>query len=97
MKKKKGDRHFTEEGRGAEITVHLVLQAKAQLSENKFNGRNDQAVAFGEDLHPHEVFSGTLLGPDGSTKFMGDRETSVLTKKPDAAPKKESEVTSSLR
>ena len=35
---KKDHRHFTEEGRGAEITVDLVLQARAQLSENKVNG-----------------------------------------------------------
>ena len=26
--KKKGDRHFTDDGRGAEITVDLVLQGK---------------------------------------------------------------------
>ena len=30
---KKRDRHFIEEGRGAEITVDLALQARARPSE----------------------------------------------------------------
>ena len=30
-----GDRHFTEEGRVAEITFDLVPQARAKMSENK--------------------------------------------------------------
>ena len=42
--KKKGDRHFTDDGRGAEITVDLVLLAKAQMSKNKFNGQEDAVV-----------------------------------------------------
>ena len=33
--KKKGDRHFTDGGRGAEITVDLVLQARVKMCENK--------------------------------------------------------------
>ena len=43
--KKKGDGHFTDEGRGAEITVDLVLQAKAKMSENKVNGPGDAVVS----------------------------------------------------
>ena len=35
---KKGDGHFTEDGRGAEIAVDLVLQARAKMSDNKVNG-----------------------------------------------------------
>ena len=45
--KKKGDRQFTEDGRGAEITIDLVLlvlQAKAKMSEIEVNGFED-AVA----------------------------------------------------
>ena len=33
-----GDGHFTEQGRVAEITVDLVLQARAKMSENEVNG-----------------------------------------------------------
>ena len=36
--KEKGDRNITEDGRGAEITMDLVLQARAKMSENKVNG-----------------------------------------------------------
>ena len=36
--KKKGNQQFTEEGRNAEITADLVLQARAKLSDNKVNG-----------------------------------------------------------
>ena len=31
---KKGNQQFTEEGRKAEITLDLVLQARAKLSDN---------------------------------------------------------------
>ena len=41
---KKGDRRFTDDGRGAEITVDLVLQARAEMSENKVNGPEDAVV-----------------------------------------------------
>ena len=42
--RKKGDRHFSEDGRGADITNDLLLQARAKMSENKVNGPGD-AVA----------------------------------------------------
>ena len=42
---KEGDRHFTDDGRGAEITVVLVLQARAKMSENKVNGPEDAFVS----------------------------------------------------
>ena len=44
-KKWKGDRHFTDDGRGAEITVVLVLQARAKMSENKVNGPEGAVVS----------------------------------------------------
>ena len=43
--KKKGNQHFTEEGRNAEITVDLVLQARAKLSDDKVNGPEDAIVS----------------------------------------------------
>ena len=39
--KEKGNQQFTEDGRNAEITVDLVLQARAKLSDNKVNGPED--------------------------------------------------------
>ena len=35
---KKGDQHFTDDGRRAEITIDLVLQARAKMSEIEVNG-----------------------------------------------------------
>ena len=43
--KKKGDLQFAEDGRSAEITVDLVLQAGAKLSDNKVNGPEDATVS----------------------------------------------------
>ena len=43
--KKKGEQQFTEEGRTAEITVDLVLQARAKMSDNKVNGPEDAIVS----------------------------------------------------
>ena len=43
--KKKGNQQFTEEGRSAELTVDLVLQARAKLSDNKVNGPEDAIVS----------------------------------------------------
>ena len=41
----KGNQQFTEDGRNAEITVDLVLQARAKLSENKVNEPEDAIVS----------------------------------------------------
>ena len=38
---KKGNLQFTEDGRNAEITVDLVLQARARMCDNKVNGPED--------------------------------------------------------
>ena len=43
--KKKRDLQFAEDGRSAEITVDLVLQAGAKLSDNKVNGPEDATVS----------------------------------------------------
>ena len=42
---KEGNQQFTEEGRNAEITVDLVLQARAKLSKNEVNGPEDAIVS----------------------------------------------------
>ena len=42
--KKKGNQQSTEDGRSAEITVDLVLQGRAKLSDNKVNGPEDAIV-----------------------------------------------------
>ena len=43
--KKKGEQQFTKEGRSAEITVDLMLQARAKMSNNKVNGPEDAIVS----------------------------------------------------
>ena len=62
--KEDGDRHFTDQGRVAEITIDSVLQASAKMSENKVKRartchrlRNDQTVATRENLRSHKMFS----------------------------------------
>ena len=62
----KGDQQFTVDGRNAEITVDLVLQTRAKMSENKVNGPDDavlddQAFAVGEDLHNYGVLPRTFF------------------------------------
>ena len=58
-----GNQQFTEDGRNAEITVDLVLQTRAKLSENKVNGPEDAIVSemIKRLPHYHEVFPGTFL------------------------------------
>ena len=45
MKYNEEDRHFTEEGRVAEITIDMVLLAGAKVSQNKVNGPEDAMVS----------------------------------------------------
>ena len=92
--KKKGDRHFTDDGRGAGITVDLVLLAKAQMWENKVNGPEDAVVTemikqllVEKIFICYEVFSGTLMGQmDAPSSWKIVRLVSL--RKPDAEPKK---------
>ena len=86
-KYKKTELNFTEEGRTAEITLDLVLQAGAKMSDNKVNGPQEAIVSdmikqlpLEKDLHHYEVFSRTLLGSDGISKFVKDCETGLLEK-----------------
>ena len=43
--KTKGDEHLTQQGSVAEISVDLVLQAKALLSDNQADGPEDSVVS----------------------------------------------------
>ena len=73
-----GDQQFTVEGRGAEITVDLVLQARAKMSDYKVSGPEDTVVrdcVFGEDLHNYEMFPGPLDWSDGCSQLMEDCDT----------------------
>ena len=83
--KKNGNQQFTEQGRNAEFTVDLVLQAGAKSSGNKVIGPEDVIVsemikkaAHGENLHHCEVLSRTIHGPDGISKLVEGCETGVL-------------------
>ena len=50
-----GDRHFTEDGGQAEITIDRVLQARANMAESKFNGREDSVVSEMTKQLPQET------------------------------------------
>ena len=67
--KKRGDQHFTDDGRRAEITVDLVLQAKAKMSENKVTRPEDAVVSeMIKQLLQEEVYFTTKCFQE---RFMG--------------------------
>ena len=90
--KRKGDQQFTKGGRGAAITIEMVLEARAKMSDTKANGPEDAVVSeIIKQLLQEKVYIITkcFLEPDGSTKFMEHRENWwFFTKNPDAEPKK---------
>ena len=43
--KVKGDPRLTDDWRGAGITIDLVMQARAKMSENQVNGPEDAVVS----------------------------------------------------
>ena len=59
--KKKGGQQFTGDGRTAEITVDLVLQARAKMLENKANGPEDATVSETMEQSPQEILHHTTL------------------------------------
>ena len=69
--KKKGNQQLTEEGHNAEITVDLVLQARAKLSDNKVNGPVDVIVS-------EMIIRLPIHGPDGIPKLMEGCETRLF-------------------
>ena len=92
---KKGNQQFTEDGRTAEITVELVLQASAKMSENKVNGPEDVILSeMIKRLPMEKIFTVTRCFQE---RFVGMMESPnswkvvnlVFLRKPDAAPTKE--------
>ena len=81
--KEDGDRHFvTEHGRVAEITIDLVLQARAKMSENKVNGPEDSIVSEMNKQWPQEnIYEITRCLQDLFVKL-------VFLRKTDGEPKK---------
>ena len=41
----RGNLHFTDDGRRAEIPIDLVLQSRAEMSDNEVNGPEDAVVS----------------------------------------------------
>ena len=92
--KKNGDQKFTDEGRKAEITVDLVLQSRARMSENKVNGPDDAKVSdMIKQLPLKKVYIVTRCFQE---RFMGQMEAPsswkivklVFLRKPDAELRK---------
>ena len=72
---KKGDQHFTDDGRGAEITVDLVLQARAQMSENQVNGHEDAVVSeMIKQLPQEKIYINTKCFQE---RLMGQMEAPI--------------------
>ena len=92
--KKKGEQQFTKEGRTAEITVDLMLQARAKMSNNKVNGLEDAIVSEWIKHLPLGTICTTIKC--FQERFMGQTESPnswkivkpVFLRKPDAEPKK---------
>ena len=92
--KKKGNQQFTEDGRNAEITVDLVLQARAKLSDNIVNGPEDAIVnEMIKKLPMDKIY---ILARGFQERYLGQMASPsswkvvklVFWKKPDAAPTK---------
>ena len=91
---KRGNQQFIEEGRNAEITVDLVWQARAKLSEGKVNGPEDVIVSEMIKKLPMEKIY--IIARCFQERFVDQMESPslwkavklVFLKKPDAAPTK---------
>ena len=89
---KKGNQQFTDDGRNAEITVDLVLQARAKLTDNKVNGPENTIVS--EMIKKLPMESIYTIATCFQERFMGQMESPsswkvvkfVFLKKLDAAP-----------
>ena len=92
--KKKGDLEFIVEGRTAEITGDLVLQARAKMSENNVNGPEDAMVS--EMIKQLPLKKTYTIWKCFQERFMDQMESPsswkivklVFFRKPDAEPKK---------
>ena len=92
--KKDCDRQFTEYGRVAEITVDLVLQARARMLDNIGNGSEDAIVSEMIQQLPQEnihaitrCFRNRFIGLDDAPSSRRIVKL-IFLRKPDAAPKK---------
>ena len=99
----KTGQQFTVEGRIAEITVDLVLQARAKMSDNKVNGPEDAIVS--EMIKKLLVDKIYTIARCFQERLMDQMESPsswkivklVFLRKPDAAPKKGSQATKPSR
>ena len=66
--KKRGDQQFTLDGRNAEITVDLVFQARAKMSDNKVNGPEDAVASWRSSSCPRKISTITWCFQE---RFMG--------------------------
>ena len=67
-----GNKHFSEDGRIVEITVDVVLQARAKMSENKVNGPDDVIVSeMIKQLPQEKIYEVTRCFQQ---RFMGKME-----------------------
>ena len=92
--KKMGDQQFTVNGRRAEITVDLVLQTRAKMSDNKVKGPEDTVVSeMIKQLLYEEIY---IITKCFQESFMVQMEAPsswkivrlVFLREPDAEPKK---------
>ena len=82
---RKGTSSSRRDGRNAEITVDLVLQARAKLSDNEVNGPEDVIVSeMIKRLPMEKIYTKTrccqerFSGSDGVSKLMEGGEAAVL-------------------
>ena len=76
--KKDEDRHFTEAGRVAEMTIDLVFQARAKMAEERVNGPEDSIAT--------EMIK--QLAQEKYTKLQGASKTALRVCKKRPAPAK---------
>ena len=73
--KNNGDQPFTEDGRNAEITVDLVLHARAELNPDMVNGPEDAIVTEMIKQLPSEKFLHCrTIAKCFQERFMGQME-----------------------
>ena len=92
--KRKRDQEFTKDGRGAEITIDLILQARTQVWDNEVNGPEDAVVSDMIKQLPQEKIY--IIRKCFQERFMGQTEAPsswkvvnlVFLRKPDAEPQK---------
>ena len=80
----KGDQQFTQDERGTEITIDLVLQARAKMLDNKVNGPEDAVVSEmikqlpRENPHHRNVFPGTCCYENQTRNQRKEKEVTGL-------------------